>query len=700
MQTPANLWKYVKFVSDPTFGTVTNNTWKHIVIGYNGTDMLMYQNGTLNYKLSVVLATANSSLFFGKIYDPTVNYTGIIDEVAIYNRTLAQNEVTDLYNSGSGIFYGLTSNLSVNLNLPTNGTLETSTSVLFNSSYTYNGMNISNATYYIWNSTNGIFNKTTLTVYASKNFSNLTVSGFTLGAYKWNVYACGKYSTTKTICSWGSSGNYTLDFAGAVVGEMYNNVSYETSSEYFTINFSLFPGSNLISVKLIYNGTNYPVSDITNYGSVVELKRYIDIPLLTTTFANQTKQFLWSFVFSNGGLIPYSTGLRNQTIFPINIVYCNDTYRMVALNFTTYNELNPNPKINATFHTAWSFWLGNGSTKKTYAFEDTSLGNSSFKFCISPNQTSLKADLYSEITSTGFYPRTYYLTNASITNVTQEVPLRLINESTGVKFFHTIRDSVTRVSGANVIISKYDVGLGIWVVVGIRNSDSDGKFIEYLEQDKDYSYSISKNGVLLAVLNRKSICEASPCSLDLEISDSASNFWSTYYDSYADNVAYNLSYDKDSKMVTFDFIDISGLANYFRLQVDLARSNQSNIIVCNTSLSATLGQLTCNLTGYSGSAIAKTYISRSPEKSIGIINIVLEFLANSIGKDNGLFFALLIVVVVGLIGAWNPVVGVLFAGIAFIFANIMGFIMMSFTSIILIVLLIIILIVKMGRNRV
>lgn len=707
---PQGLCRYTNYSIASNYGNyvmvdlVYDGTSKQdgIRIYINGSEVTTTNCEGFSFTLNAS-STVNGNMKIGEkdLNDGTSNYNAGFDELAIFNTNFSQLQLAELFDSGIGIFYEetLAPIISVSLITPTNNTLSTSSNQTFNSTYTYSNMNITNATYYVWYENSSLFNQTTLEVSSLLNYTNLTIGEFTLGSYNWNVYACGE-NLTDTICSWGANGNYSIDFAGYLLSEIYSNITYETANENFLANFSLFPGSNVISVNLIYNGTSYVVSDITNYGTFVELKRTIDIPLVANTFQNETKQYLWSFVFSNGGLIPYNTTLRNQTILPINLIYCNNTYRTVSLNFTTYNELNPNPIINATFHTAWDYWYGSGSIKKTYAFEDTSAGNSSFKFCIDPNQTTIKATLNAEITSTGFYPRTYYLFNATLNNITQEVPIRMINESSGVKFFHTIRESVTRVGGANVIISKYDVGLGMWVTVGIRQSDDEGRFIEYLELDKSYSYAITKDGDFLGYINKTAICESAPCLMDLEISDTATNFWTGYYDVYAPNVIYNLSYSPTTKLVTYQFVDISGLANYFRLQVNLLSSNQTGELICNNTLFSTVGSLTCNMTGETGSFVAKGFVSRSPEKNAGVLYGILDAIADIIGKDDGLLFTFILVIVVGLIGAWNPAVGVILAGLAFIFASMIGLVIVSFTAIVLLIILIIILVVKMGRSGV
>lgn len=102
--------------SDSYFGVTSTNalttgTWYHIVgiISGIGNPATVYVNGVSNN------GAANQ---VGNIYDATSQYTigspyggstesfhGIIDELAVYNRALSSEEVSILYNSGTGLAY-------------------------------------------------------------------------------------------------------------------------------------------------------------------------------------------------------------------------------------------------------------------------------------------------------------------------------------------------------------------------------------------------------------------------------------------------------------------------------------------------------------------------------------------------------------------------------------------------------------------
>lgn len=93
--------------------TITTNTWYHVVWTKSGTTSTLYINGTAD---SGGTGTVDSSCYNNvnetciggiKKSDATraSNWDGEIDEVSIWYRVLSSTEVTNLYNSGSGLQY-------------------------------------------------------------------------------------------------------------------------------------------------------------------------------------------------------------------------------------------------------------------------------------------------------------------------------------------------------------------------------------------------------------------------------------------------------------------------------------------------------------------------------------------------------------------------------------------------------------------
>jgi hypothetical protein len=85
---------------------INANTWYHVVVTWNASTIYIYRDGSfVQSKTSVAASSALNDLEFGRDGDANSYYQGRLDEVAIYNRLLTSDEVTTLYNSGSGKAY-------------------------------------------------------------------------------------------------------------------------------------------------------------------------------------------------------------------------------------------------------------------------------------------------------------------------------------------------------------------------------------------------------------------------------------------------------------------------------------------------------------------------------------------------------------------------------------------------------------------
>ncbi len=100
---------------------ITTNNWYHIVVTWDrDTSVMMYVNGILQTDMKSISAWSTTSvggdathpLHIGQIGNPG-SYSGFyfdgrIDEVALWNRLLTQEDVTALYNNGEGLTYPFT----------------------------------------------------------------------------------------------------------------------------------------------------------------------------------------------------------------------------------------------------------------------------------------------------------------------------------------------------------------------------------------------------------------------------------------------------------------------------------------------------------------------------------------------------------------------------------------------------------------
>jgi hypothetical protein len=80
------------------------NSWQYVALTYDGTTMTLYRNGTQVASQAVSRpASTTSDLFIGRYAGGGVNWTGRIDEPAIYNTALAATTIQNHYNVGTGV---------------------------------------------------------------------------------------------------------------------------------------------------------------------------------------------------------------------------------------------------------------------------------------------------------------------------------------------------------------------------------------------------------------------------------------------------------------------------------------------------------------------------------------------------------------------------------------------------------------------
>ncbi|MBW3015450.1 LamG domain-containing protein, partial [Candidatus Woesearchaeota archaeon] len=95
-------------LSDTTSNAgIPSNTWVHVVVLYNGTHQMLYIDGVKQTDVDAWSDTfdANSDLLIGSNdaggFSYTSAFNGTIDEVALWNRSLSESEILDIYNSQS-----------------------------------------------------------------------------------------------------------------------------------------------------------------------------------------------------------------------------------------------------------------------------------------------------------------------------------------------------------------------------------------------------------------------------------------------------------------------------------------------------------------------------------------------------------------------------------------------------------------------
>lgn len=467
-----------------------------------------------------------------------------------------------------------------------------------------------------------------------------------------------------------NSRNFSVLFINS---QGYNNPAYETNTETFYINVSYDSSLYNPDAKFNFEGVNYTG---INYGSGDNgyFLKTIDLPLVNST---TNKTYFWY-------INDVALSAANITINPIQLIQCNATYTTRALNFTFYDE-STNTIINGTnnktkFEIDFNYWLGSGTIKKSYSMLNLSSEVNNYNFCIDPNETSnttMRTDFTSEYGADGYLDRDYADRDLILTGRSINVSLYLLPSTLGTKFFHSVRNGIDSAPDKLVTIDKFFTGLGEWITIGSKISDSTGKFVEWLELDKDYRYTITLSNSSNVTIPKKAICEVSPCEITLQIQENTTDIFAELEAYFAQNVVYNLTYNRTTKTVYLTFEDQLGTAQYWRLYVYKPYfNNESQEVICDLKAYSASGTLECNTSSYYGDIYAQVYISRSPEKLVDFLTWVNEDVTDALGTS-GLLAATIILLIIIFTGTRSPTTALIMVPFALVILKFIGFLPIS-----------------------
>jgi len=600
--------------------------------------------------------------------------TGInIDDLRIYNNyAWTVGDVSADWNSGFGVELRQE---KVVLNSPAPNQFLTSSSFIFNS--TIIGAptisNFINASYYIYYSNNSLFKYQTNTTLVNNN-SVLNITGFSIPSqYYWDVFACGRNTTNSIICLNSITPNITFTWGYNENSITFNASTIETSSEGFRLNVSISSSVSLISARLFYNNTYYPSTKTTS-GLNTLFDNILSIPS-TTSQVNKT--FFWELNL-DGTL--FNTTNNNQIVNTLNLGVCSGSTNVRVFNFTSALETNLTRVNPYSFEGTFDYFIGDGSTVKSVSISNTSIAEVSL--CVSDISKNINLD--AEI-SYGFegvnlslVSRKYFFQDAVITNSTQNITLLLLDSEDATTFILKVLDnSVQPVADALISILRYYPGEGIFRTVQIAKTDSTGQTVGFYEAETvTYKHIITKNGVVLLDTGQGGIVvgQSIPFTLTFTVGDSLVAPW-TYLNANS-TILTSLSYNKTSELVTFSYIDPTGSANLGRLHVyQDSLSNNTVTTICDTPTTGSSATINCNMSGQSGTFVAKGYVTTSTNLQ-KVISFIVET-ARAIFDKTGAFMGWLILITVAMSVLWNPSVGVVLINVAIIFLGVIGLLVFS-----------------------
>jgi hypothetical protein len=322
--------------NQPTSSILASGEWIHIALTVNSSSACIWINGTMEDCENPYGSRTDSGTRFTYAdnwdnSDPTL--TGW-DEIGWWNRTLTPSEISDLYNSGSGISrdeYGDQAPDSY-LNEPEDYYNSTETTFTLNYSCV-DDYNVTNITLYL----NGTENLTTI------NGTDTTVNISTTinlpdGMYEWNSTCMDNSS---------NQGNsplryFSIDSTNPAVNITQPlSISYHTASTNLTVNFTA-SDTNLDSCWYSWNNgtsnTSVTCAD-ANFTTNITSRDNASVTLYANDTFGYENSFMrnWSYIiFENSISFNSETYEGSIESFTLNITYDSSSFSSISSNLN-YN---------------------------------------------------------------------------------------------------------------------------------------------------------------------------------------------------------------------------------------------------------------------------------------------------------------------------------------------------------------------------
>lgn len=590
---------------EDTTGTanVGDGNWHHVVYKESSGNYELWVDGIndINGTFSKPALTTNS-LNLGSLIRPVSGYTDcVIDEVGIWSRELNSTEVSKLYNSGNGLAYPLGVQItSITLTAPENGT--TISDIGFNFSTEMDagaGFNVSNVTYYIWNSTGAIHNQTTVNINGNRTANNtLFIDDFVLGDYTWTAEMCYSNSTWSN-CTYASNGNFTFLVAPfSTITESYFPTVLEGDTADFSINISIITFERLSSVSFIYNGTSYPATFNEYATNQWYFSRSQQIPQVDGI---ETVEFYWNVILESG--YSQNSTIHNQTISEIQIDDCS-SYTSQIFNFTIVDEKTQDVINGASGNTSLKIdlilsYLDNSEDVVQYSHFYDEINPARVCMNNTIGNSTLRMDAVVEYTASGKYVEFYNIQNYefNVTNANRNITLYNLAEDEGQEFKVTYKgQDFIPVTDLILQIQRKYIDEGEFKTVEIPMSGTSGYTIAHLvPNDVIYNLIFIKDGEILDTFTEVVADCQNPditeCEINLNSLITGLDLFNLIED---DEFSSSLDFDKDTREVSSTFAILSGVSGLVTLNVSLS-DNFGNNTACTDTLTAAGGTLSCTV---------------------------------------------------------------------------------------------------------
>jgi hypothetical protein len=662
------------FAFNYPIGTTTAGEWNHVVLKSDGVTTELYVNGVHITKESSTGVDGSwwndqaGDTFAIGVLDRSSDFSpfdGTIDEVGLWNRSLSESEISELWNSGDGLAYGGTALgiPSITLESPTNGTVISDVGTNF----TVSGNNISdfaatwtNLTYNVWqNST--LLNSTTISL-SSVNFTETQfIDNFTFTDYEWNAEACYTNVTGDYCISAANNNTFSVSLF-TIISESYVNDTISGTLEDFSISIDLLEGYSLLDASFMYNGTDNTPSITAEGDNRFLLVSDYQIPILVT---DENISFYWGLTFT--GDIELNSTERTQLVRAVLLDDCS-VYTNQIFNISLFDEELKTTLLGDIEITYTLLNMPSYQTINTYSFEADNVSNVGVCSGINLSEEDMAYSAEIRYVSDGYAPELYHIQRAEIGSEVQSINLFDLNSNESTEFKITYQDDTFNfVEGAIVQLQRKYISEGIYEVVEAPLTSRDGVAVVHIDLDSiKYKATIVKNGVVLDIFDNLVFkCESELTGECTQKLLGAVNPQNSQDVSNLIDFSYIVSRVNNTITTTFTIPSVTpSSVNILLKQVD----SFGTTIMCNSTVISSAGSIDCDYNATIGDSRVYLTISKDGVIYVNTGYFIEEDLDLGFASNNYLIVLMLLLTLVGMAFAspeWIVIIGI----VAFVIAG-------------------------------
>lgn len=695
------------------------NTWTHLVVTTDCVvqNVTFYVNGAAagSFNDATIDCDAiNETIYIGLSEGDFWDYSGMLDEMAIFNKSLNLTEVQDLYNGGAGLAYpfvAVVNNFTITASDEWNGT----SILVFNATVDGVGYNTTNGTIYttILENSTSLHNVTVwATDYYARVYTNVNVSS-DLAAELHQAQVCFNATTkisdvyinmtsyhvtgqSSEECFNISSGSYTV--TGVRAG--WYNATEVFSVTALTNTTVTVTGvySSLVNISVYYpNGTSLLV-----WGAQLSSPTY---PAWSGENLSTTNGTVW-FNAVNGTYTAFiNSSFGNQTFSFVvdqtteNIPFyffaldnCS-TYTQTILNFTLLDEATE-ALVNGSFD-IW-FQIQSDYIAGLLEYNFSYSGGNYYSICVPQNTvTNWTADAQATYSLLPTYAeKNYYLVDFPLNSSETKINLYLTNGTTQVNL--RVRDyNDDPIQDVYIRVLSYDVGTNSYTTTEIVKTDDEGDaWAQIILNTEWYAFIlVYEDEVVLQTLPTKITSTTRTFRINL------GEDYSARYDQIQ-GMSHALTYNNATLTFHFVWSDPTGSVQNGCLKLTRRTMNGDTDLntTCQTSTAADILMTIPESVG-DNTYIATSYVTYSGGQSFVLDTLSVNFNNTyQVFGASGLFYSMLIIIVLIMVGIWHPVLAVVFMVVGVIITNVLGLFYLNWSYVIVLIILAAITIYRVGKS--